>query len=106
MKNKEVLYIDISSATKEQKEALVKTAFKKGYRFLFNRERDADVPIPAYANYVYLRPHYKSITYSRDLVGHASRQIVPVYSQTVVACFETVPTEIHMHERKYVLVPE
>ena len=103
MKTKEVLYIDISSATKEQKEALVKAAFKKGY--CWNRG-DENVHIPAYANYVYLRPHYKSITYSRDLVEPVSRQIVPVYSQTVVTCFETVPTEIHMHGRKYVLVPE
>ena len=103
MKTKEVLYIDISSATKEQKEALVRAAAEKGYNFPSGRD---DVRTPCYANYMYLRPYNKMITYSRDLVYSASGQIHPTYSTACVATFETAPTEIHMHGRKYVLVPE
>ena len=98
-----LLYIDISSATEEMKEAIVRAAAEKGYNFPSGRD---DVRAPSYANYIYLRPHIKMITYSRDLVGSASEQIHPTYSMACVATFETAPTVIHMRGRKYVLVPE
>ena len=97
------LYIDISSATEEMKEAIVRAAAEKGYDFPSGRD---GIRIPSYADYIYLRPHIKMITYSRNLVGSTSGQIHPTYSTACVATFETAPTEIHMHGRKYVLVPE
>lgn len=60
------LYIDISSATEEMKEAIVRAAAEKGYNFPSGRDVGR---IPSYADYIYLRPHTKMITYSRDLVG-------------------------------------